>query len=444
MNSYNEIWEAIREDCKGQMSNVAYSMWIEPLRFIKLDSEKVTLSCPGFKIDMVKERYNEIIKKDFSNHLGFDIDIAYIAQIDDSDKNAGSNTANTDFYSLGQNDNLLKPDYKFSNFIVGPSNKMAFTASERVAKSPGSIFNPLFIYGNSGLGKTHLLNAIINKMKENNPDANIIYLTSEDFVNELYFCIQTQTTNDFHNKYRKFDALMIDDIQFIAGKERMEEEFFHTFNSLFNEGKQIVLTSDRPPAEISKLSDRLVTRFENGLLVDIQYPDFETRVAIVKDKADSLKFTIPISVCEYIADKIKNNVRKLESAVKNIYAYCSFNNIEKPTVDIAKEVLKDIINTDIPISVFVDNIIDRVASTYGVTADQMKSERRDANINDARQTAMYIILDMTGMSQQSIGEIFNRNHSTVNNALKNVNNKIATDSRYKNLIDDIKKDLGDY
>lgn len=438
------MWETICNQCRDQMTETAFEMWIKPLRFIKLDSENVTLSCPGFKIDLIKEKYDGIIKKACTDNFGFDVSIIYVPEIESSKSGDQGRENDTDFYTYSKSDDLTNPAFTFNNFVVGSSNKMAFTASQRVAQSPGSIFNPLYIYGNSGLGKTHLLNAIINKMKENNPDANIIYMTSEDFTNELYYCIQTKTTNEFHNKYRRFDALFIDDIQFIAGKEATEEEFFHTFNALVKDGKQIVLTADRPPTALPKLTDRLKTRFESGLLVDIQTPDFETRVAIVKNKADYYHFSMPIEVCEYIAENIKNNVRKLESAVKNIYAYCTFNNIEKPTNDIARETLKDIINTDIPVSVMVDNIIDKVAFTYGVTAEQMKSERRDANINDARQTAMYLILEITGMSQQAIGEIFGRNHSTVNNALKNINNKIKNDSKYKNLIEDIKKNINDY
>ena len=333
--------------------------------------------------------------------------------------------------------------YTFSNFIVGPSNKLAYTASLRIAENPGSVFNPLFIYGNSGLGKTHLLNAIIEKIKSNNPGANIVYTTSENLTNELFFALQTKTTYDFHNKYRNCDALLVDDIQFIAGKTQTEEEVFHTFDTLIKAGKQIVLTSDKPPSAIPKIEDRLKTRFESGILCDIQPPDFETRVAIIKDKSNYLKFDLPDDVCIFIAENIKNNVRQIGSAVKNIYAYCAFNSIPAPTVDIAREILKDILITSQPISVVVDNILEKVAFTFGVTVEQIKSERRDANINSARQAAMYIIREITEISQPEIGKIFGRNHSTVNNSLKNVQQRIEKDSKYKNLINEIIKNIND-
>ena len=339
-----------------------------------------------------------------------------------------------------QSSNIKSEKFTFNNFVVGPSNKFAYTASLRVAENPGSVFNPLFIYGNSGLGKTHLLNAIIEKIKSNNPDAVIVYTTSEDITNDLYFAIQTKTTHDLHQKYRTCDALLIDDIQMIAGKTQTEEEIFHTFDTLIKAGKQIVLTSDKPPSAIPKIEDRLKTRFESGLLCDIQPPDFETRVAIIKDKSNALRFELPIDVCEFIAENIKSNVRQMGSAVKNIYAYCSFNNVT-PTIEIAQDVLKDILISSQPVGVVVDNILEKVSFTFGVTPEQLKSERRDANINNARQAAMYIIREITDLSQDEVGKVFGRNHSTVNNSLKNVQKRIDSDSKYKNLINEIIKNM---
>ena len=259
-------------------------------------------------------------------------------------------------------------------------------------------------------------------------------------MNDFYFALQIKTLHDFHNKYRSCDALLIDDIQFIAGKVQMEEEIFHTFNIFISEGKQLVLTSDKPPREIPKIEDRLITRFESGILCDVQPPDFETRIAIIKDKASLLRFDLPMDVCEFIAENIKSNVRQMGSAVKNIYAYCSFNDVI-PTVDIAKDILKDILITSQPIGVVVDNIIEKVSFTFGVTAEQVKSEKRDSNINSARQAAMYIIREITNLSQEEVGKVFGRNHSTVNSSLKNVQQKMSTDSKYKNLINDIIKNI---
>ena len=438
MNSYSEFWEAVCNYCKENMNSIAFNMWIEPLKLIKLESERVIIAAPGFKIELIMDKYRQLIEEAFYNILGFNVEIELIPfENVPNEKNEENNSTTNSSYSSLENAKLT-----FNNFVVGPSNKFAYTASMRVAETPGSVFNPLFIYGNSGLGKTHLLNAIIEKIKSNNPDANIVYTTSENLTNELYFALQTKTTHDLHNKYRTCDALLIDDIQFIAGKAQTEEEIFHTFDTLIKAGKQIVLTSDKPPSAIPKIEDRLKTRFESGLLCDIQPPDFETRVAIIKDKANTLRFELPNDVCGFIAENIKSNVRQMGSAVKNIYAYCSFNDVT-PTIDVAKEVLKDILITSQPIGVVIDNIIEKVSFTFGVTAEQLKSERRDANINNARQAAMYIIREITDLSQDEVGKVFGRNHSTVNASLKNVQNKINTDSKYKNLINEIIKNIND-
>lgn len=439
MNSYSEFWQAVCDYCRKNMNSIAYNMWIEPLKLIKLESERVIIAAPGFKIDLIMDKYRQLIEDGFYNVLGFNVEIELIPfENVPNDKSEENNSAsNGSSYSNIENAKLT-----FNNFVVGPSNKFAYTASMRVAETPGSVFNPLFIYGNSGLGKTHLLNAIIEKIKSNNPDANIVYTTSENLTNELYFALQTKTTHDLHNKYRTCDALLIDDIQFIAGKAQTEEEIFHTFDTLIKAGKQIVLTSDKPPSAIPKIEDRLKTRFESGLLCDIQPPDFETRVAIIKDKANGLRFELPNDVCSFIAENIKSNVRQMGSAVKNIYAYCSFNDVS-PTIEVAKEVLKDILITSQPIGVVIDNILEKVSFTFGVTAEQLKSERRDANINNARQAAMYIIREITDLSQDEVGKVFGRNHSTVNSSLKNVQNKINSDSKYKNLINEIIKNIND-
>jgi len=443
LNSSNELWNLIndylKKYCKENLNETIYTMWFECIELVSLKPDCVIIAAPRFKIDFILNKYLDVIKEAFQNIMGFNIEIKIIPtedipkdQIIDEEENNESTP-----YS-----DIEKVKFTFNNFVVGPSNKFAYTASLRVAETPGSVFNPLFIYGNSGLGKTHLLNAIIEKIKSNNPSANIVYTTSEGITNDLTFAIQTQTTYDFHNKYRNCDALLIDDIQFIAGKTQTEEEVFHTFDKLIKEGKQIVLTSDKPPSAIPKIEDRLKTRFESGLLCDIQPPDFETRVAIIKDKANFLRFSLPDEVCNFIAENIKSNVRKMNSSVKNIYAYCSFNNVS-PTIEIAQDVLKDILITSQPVGVVVDNILEKVSFTFGVTPEQLKSERRDANINNARQAAMYIIREITDLSQDEVGKVFGRNHSTVNNSLKNVQKRIDSDSKYKNLINEIIKNIND-
>lgn len=439
MNSYNELWEAVRSFCRENMNSIAFNMWIDPLNLIKIEAERVIVSAPAFKIDLIMTKYKNFIEDAFYNVMGFNVGLEIIPEENIPKENSIIETENASGSNLS---NIENAKFTFNNFIVGPSNKFAYTASLRVSENPGSVFNPLFIYGNSGLGKTHLLNAIIEKLKSNNLDANIVYTTSENLTNELVFALNTKTTHDFHHKYRDCDALLIDDIQFIAGKNQTEEEVFHTFDTLIKAGKQIVLTSDKPPSAIPKIEDRLKTRFESGLLCDIQPPDFETRVAIIKDKANYLNFLLSDDVCFFIAENIKGNIRQMESSVKNIFAYCSFNNVT-PTIDIAKDVLKDILITSQPVSVIVDNILEKVSFTFGVTPDQLKSERRDANINGARQAAMYIIREITDLSQDEVGKIFGRNHSTVNNSLKNVQQRLSSDSKYKNLINEIIKNIND-
>lgn len=437
MNSYIEFWEPVRNYCRENMNSIAFNMWIEPLKLIKIEADRVIVSAPGFKIDLIMTKYKSLIEEAFYNVMGFNVELEIMPE-----ENIPKENSENVSESSSQNSNIKNEKFTFNNFVVGPSNKFAYTASLRVAENPGSVFNPLFIYGNSGLGKTHLLNAIIEKLKSNNPDAVIVYTTSEDITNDLYFAIQTKTTHDLHQKYRTCDALLIDDIQMIAGKTQTEEEIFHTFDTLIKAGKQIVLTSDKPPSAIPKIEDRLKTRFESGLLCDIQPPDFETRLAIIKDKANYLRFELPDDVCSFIAENIKSNVRQMGSAVKNIYAYCSFNNVV-PTVDIVKDILKDILITSLPVGVVIENILEKVSFTFGVTPEQLKSERRDANINGARQAAMYIIREITGLSQDEVGKVFGRNHSTVNSSLKNVQQRISSDSKYKNLINEIIKNIND-
>ena len=438
MNSYSEFWDAVLNFCRESMNNIAFNMWIEPLKLIKIEAERVIIAAPGFKIDLILSKYKNLIEDAFFNVMGFNVEVELIPFENIPKEKNEEATPDTSLLSSTVDNAKLT----FNNFVVGPSNKFAYTASLRVAENPGSVFNPLFIYGNSGLGKTHLLNAIIEKIKSNNPEANIVYTTSENLTNDLYFALQTKTTHDLHIKYRTCDTLLIDDIQFIAGKTQTEEEIFHTFDTLIKAGKQIVLTSDKPPSAIPKIEDRLKTRFESGLLCDIQPPDFETRVAIIKDKANLLRFELPDDVCSFIAENIKSNVRQMGSAVKNIYAYCSFNDVT-PTVDIAKDILKDILITSQPVSVVIENILEKVSFTFGVTAEQIKSEKRDANINSARQASMYIIREITNLSQEEVGKVFGRNHSTVNSSLKNVQQKMASDQKYKNLINDIIKNIND-
>ena len=305
------------------------------------------------------------------------------------------------------------------------------------------VYNPLFIYGHSGLGKTHLLLAIQNEIKERRPDAKIIYTSGEHFTNELVYYIGNHNTHAFHDKYRSCDVLLVDDIHFIAKGETVQEEFFHTFNALNASGSQIVLTSDRPPKEMMTLEERLRTRFEMGLIADIQPPTLETRMAIVKKKSDDLGIDLPDDVVKFIAENIKKNIRQLEGTVKKIKAYQDVEGLN-PSLSVAKRAIKDIINDNKPLGVTIENIINEVSRTFDVSAADIRSDKRNANISQARQVAIYIVEQVTGLPLKTIGNEFgNKHHSTIIYALKEINQKLEKDVGLKATVDDIIKNINE-
>ena len=329
----------------------------------------------------------------------------------------------------------------FDTFVVGASNKFAHAAAQAVAANPGKAYNPLFIYGNSGLGKTHLLNAICHEIKRNDPSMKIVLTDGEEFTNEFIEALNHRTTTEFQNKYRKVDVLLMDDVQFIASKERTQEEFFHTFNALTQDGKQIVLSSDRPPKDMPQLEDRMRTRFEWGLLADVQPPDLETRMLIVKRKADALNFDISDDVVEYIAQKLKNNIRQLESAVKKMQAYVQIQGAHVNPAT-AQQAIRDILSDNKPIPVVVDKIITEVARTYGANPEDLRSKKKDAQTSKYRQISMYIVREVTGLSAKAIGAEFGgRHYSTVLYALDEIKKESDTDSALRTTINDIIKNV---
>lgn len=336
---------------------------------------------------------------------------------------------------------ILNPKYTFDSFVIGNSNRFAHAASLAVAESPAKAYNPLFIYGGVGLGKTHLMHAIGHYILQNTPNAKVVYVSSEKFTNELINSIKDDKNEEFRNKYRNVDVLLIDDIQFIAGKERTQEEFFHTFNALYEADKQIILSSDRPPKEIPTLEDRLRSRFEWGLIADIQAPDFETRIAILKKKADVENLDIPNEVMVYIATKIKSNIRELEGALIRIVAYSSLTNREI-SVDLAAEALKDIISSEQNKQITIELIQDIVCNYFNLKIQELKSSRRTRNIAFPRQIAMYLSRKLTDMSLPKIGEEFGgRDHTTVIHAYEKISNILKKDESLRNVIDDLNKKI---
>lgn len=438
---------------KNDMGDIPFHLWIECISPVSLDGEIAVVSVPtDFQKNIVETRYTGMLLDAFNAVLGFEVGLKVISIESDKPQNALFIEPEHLSFSKEEMDQNSKGgdyEYTFDTFIVGSSNKFAHAACVSVAENPSGIYNPLFIYGGSGLGKTHLLYAIENRMKEKFPDYKILYVKGEDFTNELIDALgvknaaKENNTHYFHEKYRNVDVLLVDDIQFIAGKEATQEEFFHTFDALFHSGKQIVLTSDRPTSEIKTLEDRLKTRFEWGLTADIQRPEFETRVAIIKRKAELMNIDIPNDVCEFIANKLKNNIRQLEGTVKKMKAYQQLAG-SQPTISLAQTAIKDILNDNQPVPVTVERIINEVARTFSISAQDIRSPKHSAAISSARQTAAYIVREITQMPLTQIGEEFGgRDHATMVYAIKKVLSKMDKDFSYRETVEDIIKNIRD-
>lgn len=444
MDSTMEMFELIKDYCRQQMPAGPYSLWIKDIVCSKFDHNGAVLVVPtDFRKQIIEAKYFDFLSSAFKEVLGFTVDLTIISE--EENRIASSTTVSDptkddialSFSAVGEY------DYTFSTFIVGASNKFAHAASLAVATNPASSYNPLFIYGGSGLGKTHLLNAICAEISQNQPEFKIIYVKGEDFTNELITAIRTERTKNFHDKYRQADVLLVDDIQFISGKEMTQEEFFHTFNSLYEANKQIVLTSDRPPKEIKTLEDRLRTRFESGLIADVQPPDYETRVAILRRKAELLDIKLPDDVIEYIANRLKTNIRQLEGTVKKIKAFKLLAN-SPPSISIAQNAIRDILNDSQPVSVTVDRIINEVSRSFEVSVQNIRSMDRTAPVSAARHAAMYIIREVAHLSMSAIGEEFSgRDHSTVVYTINQTKKLMANNPHFKNTIEDIIKNIRD-
>ena len=450
MVSFNDVLIAAKEYCKNQMVDATYRLYIEKLQLVSFeDSSIITLSIENeFLCGIVNDRYLNLLRDAFKSVLGFEAEVRVISPEEPAAPpstltSTPAPAASPAAASGAQNVRLPsgRYDFTFENFIKGPSNQFTLAAAQALANNPAYAYNPLFIWGSSGLGKTHLLTAIQIEIKKNHPDFNIMYITCEQFTNELIAAIRSNSTEMFRQRYRQADLLLVDDIQFIAGKESTQEEFFHTFNTLHNSGRQIVIASDRPPKEIKSLEDRLRTRFEWGLTADIQPPEFETRVAIVKRKAELLNLHMSNEVAEYLANHLRNNIRQLEGAVKKMNAYYMLEGIE-PCIGVAQNAIKDTLNEIQPVPVTIERIISEVSRTYNVTPDDIRGSKRTANISTARQVAMYAVREITGMSLEEIGREFgNRDHSTIVYAMKKMESSLQKNKGLKETVDDIIKNV---
>ncbi len=440
MESVKQLWEnVLNMVLDTSISRVAYDIWIKCLEPHDIkDGELVLYINTEWQKSIIEKEYGAILRDALQKVLGVPIGMRILA------RDTAEDIAKMDKLPIeGNGYPDTDEDFSFDNFIVGPSNKFAHAAAMAVSHQKTNLYNPLFIYGGSGLGKTHLLCAICKEIQRDNPRAHILYTKGETMMNELVAAIQNGTTSEFHAKYRQIDVLLVDDIQFISGKERLQEEFFHTFETLHSGGKQIVLTSDRPPKEIATLEERLRSRFEMGLLADIQPPDLETRIAIIRRKASMLDLPLHDDVAEYIANQLRSNVRQLEGVVKRMKAQYLLGK-EHPNLIAAQNAIRDIRNDNQPVPITVERIINEVARTMGVSPDDIRSSKHSAPISRARQVAAHVVRKITDLPMKSIGQEFGgRDHSTIVYALQTVETRMAKDASFKNMVNDIIKNISE-
>lgn len=469
LDDLSDIWEQIKESLSEQFPPSQMELWFNPLTIHSYDNNVITLSTNSeFKYTKIKEKYLSVIKDAFTQFFGFDqeVDIIFTGEPTSPEKiqrqlgiyRDKASAAGETVKTVGNEqiaDNEAKADnavptgvlpidysfqYTFDNFIVGSSNKFAHAACTAVAAHPASNYNPLFIYGPSGLGKTHLMSAIVNEIKRKNPAAKVIYIKGDDFTNEMIESLTKQEMHKFHTKYRNCDILLIDDIQFIAGKTSTQEEFFHTFNTLYEDRKQIVMSSDRPPKDIQTLEDRLKTRFEWGLIADIQPPDLELRIAIIKKKAEQVSINLSDEVLTFLAENLRSNIRQIEGTIKKLSAIV-FLSGRTITMEIAASCLQEITGGVVPVQVVVDKIFSAVYGKYNVGKEDLLGPKRNKDIAFARHVCIYLIKEITDMSYPGIGKMFNRDHTTVMASCSLIAGKLASDAMLAVDIADMTKEV---
>ncbi len=436
----SSVWGGALKLLKEAMSATSYEHWIEQLNPLGIHEGVLYLKMPTeLHLDIIKSMHFDSIQ-DAVNVISEEP--LKIELVDFNEPVPACLEYNVSYGSRSDDAVTLNPKYTFSSFVVGESNKFAHAAAKSVSERPADAFNPLFVYGGPGLGKTHLVHAIGNKIKENRPDANILYVTSEKFMNEFISTIISEnSTIEFRNKYRTCDVLIIDDIQFIANKDQTQVEFFHTFNALHESNKQIIITSDRPPKEIKELEERMRNRFEWGLIVDIKRPDLETRIAILKKKASEENFVVSDDILFYIAEHLKSNIRNLEGVLKRLMAYNVL--MGKPiTMELADEAIKEFLNKSDDPHVNTEYILSVVANYFNVTSDEILSSKRTQEIAYARHIAMYLIREFTNLSLPKIGqELGGRNHATILNGINNIKSSMEKNEDTRKIIDELIKNL---
>lgn len=435
-----EVWEKTLEVIKVELTEVSFNTWLKAINPVSVKDNLIVFSVPDdFTKGILEARYVTLIKNALKQVTSEYYDIKFIIPTEDNYASIISESPERNQVEETVNSSL-NPKYTFDTFVIGNSNRLAHAASVAVAESPAKAYNPLFIYGGVGLGKTHLMHAIGHYILKQNKKSKVVYISSETFTNELINSIRDDRNNEFRSKYRNVDVLLIDDIQFIAGKESTQEEFFHTFNSLYEANKQIIISSDRPPKEIRTLEDRLRSRFEQGLIADIQPPDLETRIAILKKKARSENLSISDNVMLLIAKKIHSNIRELEGALIRVVAYSSLTNGEI-NEDLANEALKDIISNSKPKLVTAAAIKEVVGQYYNIKIEDFNAKKRNKSIVLPRQIAMFLCRDLTDLSLPRIGEEFGRDHTTIMHAYEKISSDMKLDSQLKSVIEELKSKI---
>ncbi|MDD5270875.1 MAG: chromosomal replication initiator protein DnaA [Candidatus Omnitrophica bacterium] len=432
-----EVWDKTKDLIREKVNPQTFETWFRPTKGISITDNTLMLEVPNsFFKDWLLEHHLELIRATLRNISGQALSLDFSYSANEPEKRAAGaasqrQPAKPADRRQGANNNLgLNPAYTFDDFVIGPSNKMAHAAAMAVAESPAKAYNPLFIYGKAGMGKTHLMNAIGHCVAAKNPNMRVVYITSEQFTNQLIQAIQNRSTEKFRAKYRSVDVLLIDDVHFIAGKESTQEEFFHTFNTLHDAHKQIVLSSDKPPKDIDGLEERLVSRFEWGLIVSISQPDFETRVAILRQKLKRENIEVPDDVIFYIGEKIKSNIRELEGALKRVVANAVLLK-QSVSIELARSVLKDMVKEK-ESRITAESIFEEVAAYFNVRVSDIKGRRRTKQMVVPRQLSMYLIRKLTDHSLPEIGELCGgRDHTTVMHACESIESDIKKDQRIR-------------
>ena len=447
MDHILEKWDEILHTVKTEhdISDISFNTWIRPLEVFGVEDNTLYILVPAVQMTLnyISKKYQLPLKVAIAEITGVEYNIQFILPEQASALNTNKKEKKR-FTSEAAEKSNLNPNYKFETFVVGSNNRFAQSASLAVAESPGEAYNPLYIYGGPGLGKTHLMHSIGHFILEGNPDAKVLYVTSEDFTNEVIESIRSgnaSAMNKFRDKYRNIDVLMVDDIQFIIGKESTQEEFFHTFNALHSAGKQVILTSDKPPKEMETLEERIRSRFEWGLMADIGVPDYETRMAILRKKSEADDMNFSDDILNYIANNIKSNVRELEGALNKLIAYSNLEHTDI-TMEIAIKELQNIITPDKPREITPQLIIEVVSEHFQISLDQMISKNRSNSIARPRQIAMYLCKNMTDIPLDSIGALLGgRDHSTIIHGINKIGEEYDSNPQTKSLIDTIKKKI---